>query len=89
MADGPFHSYTIHLGPGKLVTDHCLVRGINSTYTQYFTPSAVANATSLANFEQFRIELEGEPFTPTHKMHDSVHIAVGGEMSNFYSSPAG
>ena len=89
VEDGPFSSYTIHLGPGKLVTDHCLVRGINSTYTQYFTPSAVANATSLPAFEQFRIELEGMPFTPTHKMHDSVHFAVGGEMSNFYSSPAG
>ena len=89
VADGPFHSYTIRLGPGKLVTDHCLVRGINSTYMQYFTPSAVANATSLPSFEQFRIELEGMPITPKHKMHDGGHLSVGGEMSNFYSSPAG
>ena len=89
VEDGPFSSYTIRLGPGKLVTDHCLVRGINTTLTQYFTPSAVADATSLSNFEQFRIELEGMPFTPTHKMHDSVHVGVGGEMSNFYSSPGG
>ena len=89
MADGPFHSYTVRLGPGKLITDHCLVRGINSTYIQYFTPSAVANATSLPSFEKFRIELEGRPITPTHKMHDGGHLSVGGEMSNFYSSPAG
>ena len=89
VADGPFHSYTVRLGPGKLITDHCLVRGINSTYMQYFTPSAVANATSLPSFEQFRIELEGMPITPTHKMHDGGHLSVGGEMSNFYSSPAG
>ena len=72
-----------------MITDHCLVRGINSTYMQYFTPSAVANATSLPSFEQFRIELEGMPITPTHKMHDGGHLSVGGEMSNFYSSPAG
>jgi len=89
VADGPFSSYTIHLGPGKLVTDHCLVRGINSTYTRYFSSSAVANATSLPTFEKFRIELEGMPITPTHKMHDGAHMGVGGEMSNFYSSPAG
>ena len=89
MKDGPFSSFTVHLGPGKLVTDHCLVRGIDSSLTQYFTPSAVANATSLPNFELFRIELEGMPFTTTHKMHDSVHGAVGGDMSNFYSSPGG
>ncbi|KAF8802289.1 tyrosinase [Phlegmacium glaucopus] len=88
VADGPFSSYTIRLGPGKLVTDHCLVRGINSTYTRYFSSSAVANATSLPTFEKFRIELEGMPITPTHKMHDGAHLSVGGEMSNFYSSPA-
>ena len=89
MEDGPFTSYTLHLGPGKFVTDHCLARGINITYTEFFTPSAVANATSLPTFEEFRIELEGKPFTPTHKMHGGVHVAVGGEMSNFYSSPGG
>ena len=72
-----------------MVTDHCLVRGIDSTFTRYFSRSAVAKVTSLPTFEQFRIELEGMPFTTTHKMHDSVHFAVGGEMSNFYSSPGG
>jgi hypothetical protein len=50
---------------------------------QYFTPSAVENATSLPSFEQFWIELEGMPITPTHKMHsissdifNIVHIIV-------------
>jgi tyrosinase len=53
------------------------------------TTSAVANATRQPTFELFRIELEGKPITPTSKMHDGGHIAVGGEMSNFYSSLAG
>jgi len=87
VADGPFSSYTLHLGPGKLVTDHCLVRG-TATYMQYLTSPAVANATSLPTFEKFRIGLHGMPITPTSNKHDVVHFAVGGEMSNFYSSPA-
>ena len=89
VQDGPFASYVIRLGPGKLITDHCLVRGVNDTFKQFVTSSAVANATRLSTFELFRIELEGKPITPTSKMHDGGHIAVGGEMSNFYSSLAG
>ena len=49
----------------------------------------MANATHLPTYEEFRIELEGLPITPTHKMHDGGHYGVGGEMSNFYSSPGG
>ena len=89
VQDGPFASYVIPLGPGKLITDHCLVRGVNDTYKQFITSSAVKNATRLPTFELFRIELEGKPITPTNKMHDGGHIGVGGEMSNFYSSLAG
>lgn len=33
--------------------------------------------------------MEGEPITSDHRMHDGGHFAVGGEMSNFYSSPGG
>ncbi|KAF8802803.1 Di-copper centre-containing protein [Phlegmacium glaucopus] len=88
VQDGPFASYVIRLGPGKLITDHCLVRGVNDTYKQFFTSSAVANTTKLPTFELFRIELEGKPITPTFEMHDGGHLAVGGEMSNFYSSLA-
>ena len=89
VQDGPFASYVVRLGPGKLITDHCLVRGVNDNFKQFVTSFAVANATKLPTFELFRIELEGKPITPTHKMHDGGHIAVGGEMSNFYSSLAG
>ena len=89
VQDGPFASYVVPLGPGKLITDHCLVRGVNDTFKQFLTSSAIQNTTKLPTFELFRIELEGKPITQDFKMHDGGHIAVGGEMSNFYSSPAG
>lgn len=89
VQDGPFSSYILRLGPGKLITDHCLVRGLNDTYKQFFTSSAVANATRLPTFELFRVELEGKPRTPIYKMHNGGHVSIGGEMTTFYSSPAG
>ncbi|TFK33798.1 hypothetical protein BDQ12DRAFT_637106 [Crucibulum laeve] len=88
VKDGPFASYEVALGPGKLINDHCLVRGIRQDFAQFITYEAVANATKQPTFEIFRIELEGMPITPTHKMHDGGHLAVGGEMQNLYSSPA-
>ena len=56
---------------------------------QYLTSPAVTNAASLPTFEKFRIGLQGMPIMRTNNVHDGVHLAVGGEMSNFYSSPAG
>ncbi|KAF8155716.1 tyrosinase [Crassisporium funariophilum] len=87
VPDGPFSTYTLRLGPGIMVTEHCLTRGIDNKYKKYITSSAVANTTKSSTYELFRIELEGAPVTPHHKMHDGGHLAIGGEMSNFYSSP--
>jgi len=53
------------------------------------TSGAVATTLSYPTFEQLRIELEGLPVTPTYRIHDGGHSAVGGKMSNFYSSPGG
>jgi len=89
VLDGPFKDYTLHFGPGKLVTDHCLVRGINDSFAIHLNSATMANATRLPTFEFFRIELEGQPFTPTPKIHDSGHFGVGGDMGNYYSSPGG
>lgn len=42
-----------------------------------------------ASYFDFHVELEGQPITTSHRIHDGGHVAVGGEMSNFYSSPGG
>ena len=89
VQDGPFASSSIRLGPGKLVTEHCLVRGINDTYKQYITPARVWDAITQPTFELFRTEVEGRPVTATPKIHDATHVLIGGDMSNFYSSVAG
>ena len=89
VGDGPFKDYILHFGPGKLVTDHCLTRDIGDDYDRYLTSAAMANATQQPTFELFRVELEGIPYSGAHKMHDSGHLSVSGEMSNYYSSPGG
>ncbi|PPQ83615.1 hypothetical protein CVT25_006300 [Psilocybe cyanescens] len=87
LEDGPFANYTLSVGPGKLATNHCLTRGHNNDAKKYLTSAAEANVTRSPNFEVFRVQLEGEPITTDHRMHDGGHDAIGGEMSNFYSSP--
>ena len=70
---------------GNFVTEHCL-RGVNDSYKQYRTSTEFAM--NLPTFEKFHIDLEGRPLTKEHEIHTGGHAAVGGEMSNFYSSPA-
>ena len=90
MQDGPFANYTLRMGPGLLVTDHCLTRGFNDTASLYLNSSAIARTLSYSTFEDFRIQLEGSlEIAPDHRAHDGGHVAVGGEMSNFYSSNGG
>jgi tyrosinase len=89
VKDGPFASRIVRLGPGKLVTDHCLVRGVDDEYKQFISSRSVASTMKLSSYFEFHVDLEGEPITTSHRMHDGGHVAVGGEMSNFYSSPGG
>ncbi len=83
----PLLNYTLSVGPGKLATRHCLTRGFSDAVKYSLTAAAVANATRSTNFETFRVMLEGD-FT-SFRPHNGGHVAVGGEMSNFYSSPGG
>ncbi|KAF8196033.1 tyrosinase [Pholiota molesta] len=89
VLDGPFANYTVPLGPGKLRTaPHCLTRGIANENSIYINSKAVANAMKQPTSALFRAELEGTSNVLIHKLHDGGHFAVGGEMSNYYSSPA-
>ncbi|KAF8196035.1 tyrosinase, partial [Pholiota molesta] len=87
VMDGPFAKHIVPLGPGKYIGDHCLTRGIREDAKAFLDTAAVANLTKQTNYEDFRIQLEGEPITETHRTHDGGHYGIGGEMSNFYSSP--
>jgi len=90
VKDGPFASYTLKLGPGLLVTEHCLTRGISDTFNSFIDSSAVAYTLSLPTFEQFRVKLEGGP-QPDQDIgiHGGGHLAIGGDASNFFTSPGG
>ena len=89
IADGPFASYNLSLGPGTIPTNHCLQRDLNDFFVPQLTSAQVANTTKQSTFRLFHIELEGVPVTPTVKLHDGGHYVIGGEMSNMYSSAGG
>ena len=89
VQDGPFADYTLKMGPGLLVTEHCLARGVNDTFGRYVNSSAVAYTLSFPTFEQFRVVLAGTRDPPVYGIHLAGHVAIGGEMGNFFSSPAG
>ena len=75
----------IRMGPGKFVTEHCLVRGVSDSYKQYRTSTELAKVMNLPMLEKFHMDLEGRPVTKEHKIHNGGHAVVGGEMSNSYS----
>lgn len=87
VQDGPFASHKLHIGPGKLSTDHCLVRGLNDTYKGFLTSEAVAQTMEQPTFELFRVQLEGGGSNPYPAQHGSGHLIVGGDMGNLFSSP--
>ncbi|KAJ7484381.1 tyrosinase [Mycena latifolia] len=87
VTTGPFASYNLSLGPGTIPTNHCLTRAFNNEYAWALSSAQIANTTKQPTFENFRIELEGQPATPTMKLHDGGHFAVGAEMLDTYSSP--
>ena len=89
VKDGPFADYTLKLGPGLLVTEHCIARGVNNSVSIFLNSSTIAYTLSFPTFEQFRVELEGTQVPFVLGPHGGGHGAVGGEMTNFFSSPGG
>ncbi|KAF8055434.1 tyrosinase [Lyophyllum atratum] len=84
---GPFASYNLSFGPGRIINTHPITRELNLTLLRYLTREGVRNATRKGTFEGFRVELEGAPVTPGPKVHDAGHRLLGGDMADTYSSP--
>lgn len=89
LQDGPFKSYNLSVGPGTLVTNHCITRAISDHAISYMTSAQVANTTKQPTFELFRQETGGAFKPPPFKIHDGGHVTVSGEMGNVFSSPGG
>ncbi|KAF5326565.1 hypothetical protein D9611_000757 [Ephemerocybe angulata] len=85
---GPFVNQVVRLGPGKLVTEHCLVRGVDESSKTALKTTEVNRVMQQTPFEKFRTSLEnGIGFGFGFGIHGGGHSAVGGEMLNPYSSP--
>ncbi|KAF8066692.1 hypothetical protein FPV67DRAFT_1781199 [Lyophyllum atratum] len=80
VADGPFANYTLHLGPGHNITNHCLTRRINNALGagSYFIQKVLA-ATTYDDMNTFMTKVPGP--------HAAGHSAVAGEMADPTSSP--
>ncbi|TEB22510.1 Di-copper centre-containing protein [Coprinellus micaceus] len=83
VQDGPFKDWVVHLGPGRMNTAHCLVRGVNEFMRSAYTAASVENVLSSNSFESFRLIIDRLP-----GVHGGGHAMVGGEMTNTYSAGA-
>ncbi|KAJ2919611.1 hypothetical protein MD484_g770, partial [Candolleomyces efflorescens] len=79
---GPFKDYVSHLGPGKLRTTHCLVRGIEEMWRPALRSSNVRNTLNTSNYRAFDAAVN----SLMNGIHGSGHFIVGGEMTNVYSA---
>lgn len=86
VGDGPFKDWMVHLGPGKMNTDHCLVRGIQEFARRAYSTANVERVLRAPNFEDFRNTADE---LTMNGIHGSGHAMVGGEMTNTYSAGAG
>ena len=87
---GPFANITLHVGPNKRFTDHCLVRGhvlaeLQGVLSQPFVDLALGQP----DYDNFWNNVDGLPFKTEPRIHDAGHAYIGGDMSSFYTSPNG
>ncbi|KAJ3517027.1 hypothetical protein NMY22_g14059 [Coprinellus aureogranulatus] len=87
VMDGPFaaSNFTLHLGPGELMTQHCLVRGINETWRVGMTSEVLNRQLDLKTFDELRLAIDN---STVPGMHWITHSPIGGEMTNVWSSPS-
>ncbi|TEB20570.1 Di-copper centre-containing protein [Coprinellus micaceus] len=85
IADGPFKDRLSNLGPGRLATKHCIVRGIQDFWRNTVLSSIVKKVLESKTYEDFRIIVDSFVTGP---IHGGGHGIVGGEMLNIYSAGA-
>jgi hypothetical protein len=86
VRNGPFANSVFHLGPGKMKTPHCLVRGINEPLLQEWLSTArVQEALATQSYEEFRLLIDID----FYGIHGGGHGILGGEMTNGFSAPGG
>ncbi|KAJ3516677.1 hypothetical protein NMY22_g14149 [Coprinellus aureogranulatus] len=85
VQDGPFKDARSNLGPGKLVTEHCIVRGITEFWRNTVTSRVVDVVLQSKTYEDLRIIVDAFVNGP---IHGGGHGIVGGEMLNVYSAGA-
>lgn len=86
ISSGPFQGTVVHVGPNKRFTDHCIVRNFLEAVRGDFTPANIAMIMGQATYDEFWNALDGFPFKPTPRLHDSGHGFVGGDMASYYTS---
>jgi tyrosinase len=91
ISTGPFtpDQLTLHVGPGKRFTDHCLTRGIDDSFRYLFTPEWLERIANQSDYDTLWNMLDGKPYKTEWRLHDGGHRAIGGDMTGFYSSPNG
>ncbi|KAF6752466.1 hypothetical protein DFP72DRAFT_1047232 [Ephemerocybe angulata] len=84
VQSGPFNDTSFHLnvGPGRMITSHCLVRGMDPRRLPELSKANVQRSLDAKSFEDLRLIGEG-----LGGIHNAGHALVGGEMLNLYSSP--
>jgi tyrosinase len=85
VQDGPFANLTLHIGPGRLYTERCLVRGFDPSRRRQLSGPVIEGLMESRTFEEFR---QGIDITGTG-IHTAGHALVGGEVSNLYSAGGG
>ena len=87
VQDGPFANYTNHVGPGKRLTDHCIIRQMNTDRPMAsLTHAHIQSILNQPTYDEMWNAMDGIPFKEDIRLHDAGHIALGGEMVSFYTS---
>lgn len=92
VTSGPFANLTLHLGPGKSQNyDHCLTRAVQDTeeVRALFRSENINRILGQENYDSFWNSLDGKPFKLDWALHDGGHLAVSGDMTDYYTSPNG